>query len=346
MVGERRKAKVTLPDVAKLAGVSVASVSNYLNDYPHMRPTTKQRIQNAIDELGYVVNEQARNLRSGRTGLITLSIPDLNQIYFAELAEEVIKAARTRGYGVIVESTGNDKQRELDSIASMARNMTDGLILSPVKMSNDDVASMEGDFPLVMLGERVFKAPAPHVMMPNEAASRAVTEHLLDAGCRTVAVVGGTLDGSNSSSRSLRTQGYVEAMRHRGLTVDPALVREVGEWTSKNGALAVERMYREGIRPDAIFALNDLLALGVISQLREMRVRVPESVRVVGFDDINEAQYTIPSLTSVNPDRARIAELAVDLILGQVMTGRRASADKYPVPFTLVYRDSSPIMSS
>ena len=158
MVASLRKA--TLHDVAKRAHVSVASVSNYLNDYPYMKPATRERIQQAIDELGYVTNQQARNLRSGRTGLISLSLPDLNQIYFSELAEEMITRAREYGYRIIIESPGNDRQREIESAHAMASNMTDGLILSPTAMRAEDVAELEGDYPLVVLGERIFNAPA------------------------------------------------------------------------------------------------------------------------------------------------------------------------------------------
>lgn len=337
-----RAHKPTLHDVARLAGVSVASVSNFLNDYPFMRPETKSRIEHAIKELGYVTNELARNLRSGRTGLISLSIPDLNQIYFAELAEEVVKAARESGYRIIIESTGNDRAREIDSVRSMARNMTDGLILSPTSMRAEDVVELEGDYPLVVLGERIFNPPAPHVLMDNVGGAKAAVGHLLDAGCRTVAVIGGTMDDAVASSRSLRTKGYMEALAERGRAFDPRLVRECGEWTSAEGAKAVRALYDEGISPDGIFALNDRLALGVISQLREMRVRIPESVRVVGFDDIDEARYTIPPLTTINPHRERIARRSVDLILEQVKAGRRSAPCSIMVEQDLVHRASSP----
>lgn len=334
--------RATLRDVARLAGVSVASVSNYLNDYPYMKAATRDRIAAAVEELGYVTNAQARNLRSGRTGLISLSIPDLKQIYFAELAEEMIKAAREYDYRIIVESTGNSKQREIDSVCSMARRMTDGLILSPTRMRVDDVSALEGDYPLVILGERIFNAPAPHVVIANEEAARSVTNHLLRAGRRQIAVIGGTMDRSVASSRSLRTLGYIKALADHGVEVDTALVRECGEWTSLEGAKTVREMYDEGIRPDGIFALNDLLALGVISQLREMRVRIPETVRVVGFDDIDEARYATPSLTTVDPKRSEVARLAVRLILDQLEAGERFPQRQVGVGFDLVYRASSP----
>lgn len=338
-VGSRR---ATLRDVAKLAGVSVATVSNYLNDYPFMKPATKERIRQAIDELGYTANQQARNLRRGRTGLISLSIPDLNQIYFAELAEEMIKAAREYGYRIIVESTGNNRQHEINSVKAMSRNMTDGLILSPTGMTSVDVAELEGDYPLVLLGERIFNAPAPHIVIANDVGAKIATNHLIDAGCRAIAVVGGTLDEGIPSSRLMRTKGYVKSLADHGMRFDSSMIRECGDWTSAEGARAVREMYARGIRPDGIFALNDLLAMGVISQLREMRVRVPESVRVVGFDNIDEARYTIPSLTSIDPGRTQITELAVRSIIEQVEEGARATRRRIDVGCHLVCRKSSP----
>ena len=257
-VGSRR---ATLRDVAKLAGVSVATVSNYLNDYPFMKPATKERIRQAIDELGYTANQQARNLRRGRTGLISLSIPDLNQIYFAELAEEMIKAAREYGYRIIVESTGNNRQHEINSVKAMSRNMTDGLILSPTGMTSVDVAELEGDYPLVLLGERIFNAPAPHIVIANDVGAKIATNHLIDAGCRAIAVVGGTLDEGIPSSRLMRTKGYVKSLADHGMRFDSSMIRECGDWTSAEGARAVREMYARGIRPDGIFALNDLLAM-------------------------------------------------------------------------------------
>lgn len=334
--------RATLRDVAKLASVSVATVSNYLNDYPFMKPTTKERIRQAIDELGYTANQQARNLRRGRTGLISLSIPDLNQIYFAELAEEMIKAAREYGYRIIVESTGNNRQHEINSVKAMSRNMTDGLILSPTSMTSVDVAELEGDYPLVLLGERIFNAPAPHIVIANDVGAKMATDHLIDAGCRTIAVVGGTLDEGISSSRLMRTKGYVMSLADHGMRLDSSMIRECGDWISAEGARVVREMYVRGIRPDGIFALNDLLAMGVISQLREMRVRVPESVRVVGFDNIDEARYTIPSLTSIDPGRAQIAELAVKSIIEQVEGRARATRRRIDVGCRLVCRKSSP----
>ena len=254
----------------------------------------------------------------------------------------MIKAAREYGYRIIVESTGNNRQHEINSVKAMSRNMTDGLILSPTGMTSVDVAELEGDYPLVLLGERIFNAPAPHIVIANDVGAKIATNHLIDAGCRAIAVVGGTLDEGIPSSRLMRTKGYVKSLADHGMRFDSSMIRECGDWTSAEGARAVREMYARGIRPDGIFALNDLLAMGVISQLREMRVRVPESVRVVGFDNIDEARYTIPSLTSIDPGRTQIAELAVRSIIEQVEEGARATRRRIDVGCHLVCRKSSP----
>ncbi|PJM75698.1 LacI family DNA-binding transcriptional regulator [Bifidobacterium simiarum] len=335
-----------MQDVARLAGVSISSVSNYLADYPYMKPITKQHIQEAIDALGYVTNERARSLRSGRTGLISLSIPSLTQAYFAELAEEIIAAARRRGYGILIESTGFSRDWELASVAAMARRATDGLIMSPLAMEDSDIPRLRGEFPLVLLGERLFDVPAPHVLVHNVEVGRALTEHLIAAGCETIAFLGGVLESNHPSAEVLRTKGYVQALEAAGRPVRPELVRTlVGEATSRAGVELVERMVAEGVKPDGVVCYSDLVAFGVVRQLREMRVRIPDDVRVVSIDNLDEAQYTMPSLTSVELGRRQIAELAVDSILKQVKEGRAPAGELY-ADYEIMYRESSPAVGS
>lgn len=222
-----------MADVAHEAGVSVASVSNFLNKQPYMSEAMAARIAEAIDRLGYKVNSSARNLRSGRTRLLKLVIPDLRQVYFSELAEDILAEARQHGYGVIVESTTNNRARELESIASMGTHSADGLILSPLMMTVDDIAALDGDYPLVLLGERLFGVNAPHVVIRNREGAAAATYHLLDAGCRRIAVVGAVPHPEHDfSSGSIRTHGYREALAARGIPCDDSLLIETQGWGS------------------------------------------------------------------------------------------------------------------
>ena len=181
---------ITLHDVAKAASVSFKTVSNVVNNHPHVRPETRARVQAAIDELGYQPNVSARHLRSGRSGVIGLAVPELSLAYFAQLADEVIQAAEKRGLVVLIEQTGGDRNRELEVLRSPRLQLTDGLLFSPLGLSIDDAPLVDIDTPLVLLGERIFHGPADHVTMRNVEAAEAATEHLLGLGRRRIAVLG------------------------------------------------------------------------------------------------------------------------------------------------------------
>ncbi|MBT1172388.1 LacI family DNA-binding transcriptional regulator [Bifidobacterium sp. MA2] len=354
-----------MADVAREAGVSVASVSNYLNKRPYMSEAMGERIARAIARLGYQVNSSARNLRSGRTKLLKLVIPDLRQMYFADLAEDILAEARRRGYGVIVESTSNSRDHELAAIASMGTRPADGLILSPLMMTRDDMGLLEGAYPLVMLGERLFGMDAPHVLIRNHEGAAAATSHLIESGRRRIAVIGAvrseiaregaasdltaahgrsSTDGTRAetSSGALRTRGYLAALADHGVPLDPELLVETRGWNSVDGFDAIGRMCDSGLGFDAVFALNDTLAWGALRCLRERGVDIPGEVRVVGFDDIDESSYMVPSLTTVDPGRADIARLAVESIVSQIEAGERAGAASIEAPCRLVFRESSP----
>ncbi|KAB7789656.1 LacI family DNA-binding transcriptional regulator [Bifidobacterium leontopitheci] len=338
------KSTVTMVDVAREAGVSVASVSNYLNKRPYMSDQLRRRIAKALEETGYQVNISARNLRSGRTRLLKLAVPNLRQLYFAELAEDVLTEARKRGYGVIVESTTNDRDREIATIRSMGEHAADGLIISPLALGSSDAALLDGDFPMVVLGESMFGARAPHVMISNRVGAYLATQHLIEAGCRRIAVVGGLKepDHAMTTSRAIRTRGYRDALYEAGLPFDPDLVIETEEWTSFDGSAAASTLMDSNLQFDAVFALNDLMAWGVMHGLRDFGLMVPDDVRVVGFDDLDESRVTTPSLTTIDPHRPDIARLAVESIIAQIEAGSRGAGDTLVAPISLVCRESSP----
>ena len=198
---------VTLHDVARAAGVSIKTVSNVINNFEHIRPTTRQKVQLAIDELGYRLNLSARSLRSGRSGVIGLVVPEFSLSYFAELADAVIKAAERHGQVVQIEQTNGDRARELEVLSSPRIQFSDGVLFSPLGMSNDDADALTVPYPLVLLGERIFMEPVDHVTMRNVEAARAATEHLIATGRRRIAVVGAH-EGEIIGSAGLRLRGY------------------------------------------------------------------------------------------------------------------------------------------
>ncbi len=332
----------TLHDVARVAGVSFKTVSNVVNDHPHVAAATRSRVQAAIDELGYRPNRSARSLRSGRTGAIGLAVPELSLAYFAELADEVITVAEHHDLVVLIEQTGGDRRRELEVLQGSRRQMTDGLLFSPLALSNDDAAVLDVDFPLVLLGERIFDGPVDHVTMENVEAARAATEHLLDRGRRRIAVLGAH-EGEVIGTAGLRLAGHRAALEHRGIAFDEELVVDAGPWHRANGAEAMRRLLDRGVPFDAVFALNDELGLGALRVMQERRIRVPEDVAIIGFDDVDEGRYSLPSLSTIDPGRREIARLAVEILVGRIAARESDEAPRREVrsSFRIVEREST-----
>lgn len=306
-----------MSDVALRAGVSIKTVSNVVNGHPQVRPETRERVMAAIARLGYQVNASARNLRRGRTGMVGLALPRLSLPYFAELATSFIAAAEERGLVVIIEQTGAKRERELDALNGSRRSMTDGLIFSPEALRQEDEGLLPDHTPLVLLGERVFSTRLDHVTMRNVQAAQSATEYLLALGHRRIALVGAR-PGEETGAAALRVKGFRNALTSAGVVPDPSLIVPASPWGLATGARAIGALFNSGERPDALFCLNDPLAIGAMHALQLRGLRIPEDVAVVGFDDIEETQYTTPTLTSVHFGRDDIAQAALDLLEARI----------------------------
>lgn len=329
---------VTMSDVARLAGVSKMTVSNVVNNRPGVSDPVRRRVLEAIQQSGYRLNVNARTLKAGRTGVIGLAVPGVDQPYYGMLGSLLIEVAKARGFHVAIEQTGAAAEGEAAAIAQSHKLQLDGLILSAVVLDPRDQGQSWGDFPIVMLGERDFGASIDHVGMANEAGAKAATEHLIAQGCRRIAnITGGSLEGVHVVSR--RHRGYVEGLAAAGLAVDPALVSLSG-MGMESGRQAVYDLDRAGVEFDGVIAITDTVAIGVIRGLTDLGLRVPEDVRVVGFDDIREASYLTPSLSSVSPDHRWMAEKAVDLIAARLEDPTRPPQE-HTAPFELMVRESS-----
>jgi len=303
-----------MQDVARRAGVSAKTVSNVVNGYPYIKPATRERVLAAIADLGYQMNPSARSLRTGRSGIIALALPELRVPYFAELASQVIDAAEARGLTVIIEQHGGRKDLEIEVLTGARRHLTDGLIYSPLALGPGDEELLDVPYPLVLLGERIFHSGIDHVTMQNTAAAKAATEHLLGQGRRRIVAMGPNPQ-QDVGSAPLRLLGYREALAEAGLQVDAALEAPTARsWNHATGARTIGLLVDAGVDFDAVFAFNDSLALGAMHELQVRGYRVPDDVAVVGFDAIDEGRYSNPTLTTIDPGRAEILREAVRLI--------------------------------
>jgi DNA-binding LacI/PurR family transcriptional regulator len=307
---------VSLRDVAARAGVSVRTVSNVANGFAHVAPDTRRRVQGAIDELGYRPNTAARQLRRGRTETISLVVPEIVSPYFAELASLTVRIAEERGWTVHIDQTDGQADRERQMIAGPVGQSVDGVICSPWAVAPEELARL-GAGPLVLLGERAAAGRLDHVAIDNVAASRQATEHLVAVGRRRIAAVGAQPHLHNGTAQ-LRLEGYRAALEGAGLPAPEDRVLPVARLHRPDGAAAMARLLAAAPDVDAVFCFTDELALGALHTLAARGLRVPDDVAVVGFDDIEDGRYSVPSLTTIAPDKAQIARLALDCLADRI----------------------------
>jgi DNA-binding LacI/PurR family transcriptional regulator len=327
-----------LSDVAARAGVSVKTVSNVINDYPHITSHTRAKVQAAIDALDHKPNVSARSLRKGRSDFIALAIPEMASPYFAELGAAISRAAKKRGITVLIDQTEGEAAAEKFILDGMRGQLIDGIIFSPITTAPARIGAADTAKPLLLLGERHAGGNLDHVAVDSVQASFDATTHLISLGRRRIAAIG---VGGGAGTGSVRRKGYRKALKAAGIEHDPALELAGTGYHREDGAASMRDLLALPEPPDAVFCFNDLLALGALRTLADAGLSVPGDVAVVGFDDIEDGRFHSPSLTTISPDKEWLAENAVAVLLDRISGSGDADRRDLTVPYTLQIREST-----
>lgn len=311
---------VTQQHVADRAGVGRRTVSHVITGFPHVSADARERVLRAIDELGYVPNRAAQQLRTGRSGVIALMVPEIGVGYFGELGTLIVEEAATRGLGTVVAQTRGARERELTEFERILALQPDGVIMSPLGLNADDLASIVARVPVALIGEHfVGDGATTGAVLPiaidNAAAASEMVEHLAALGRRRIAFLGTPGDGPRFNA--LRRAGARAALERARL--EPRADVEVRDFTWEEGYRAGVEIARrvDGGEVDAVFCVTDEVAIGVMRALHDAGLRIPDDVAVAGFDDIPEGRFANPRLTTVSPDKAEIARRAIAAVLGE-----------------------------
>jgi DNA-binding LacI/PurR family transcriptional regulator len=256
--------------------------------------------------------------------LIALAIPALDEPYFAEIAGLIVEAADRRGWTVLIDQTGGDRSGQKPVTSGSHSHRIDGSITSPLALTGEGIADLAQQRPVVLLSEDSAHVSADRVAVDSVRAAHEATLHLIELGRQRIAFIGAQAPGG---AGTVRLSGYRSALIEAGRRPDQALIVRASPLRRAEGAAAMARLLTVKEPPDAVFCANDLLALGTIRTLLSSGLRVPEDVAVAGFDDIEDARFTSPSLTTVSPDKREIAEVSVDLLCRRIREG----ADGPPV---------------
>ena len=296
----------------------------------------RAKVQAAIEELGYRPNLTARRLATGKTGMIALAIPEVDQFYFAEMARLIGEEAGRHGYRIIVEQTLNVVEAERAVIRDREEGLVDGVIFQPARIDTLEIARLRLGTPLVLLGESARPVNTDHVMIDNTLAARNGVEVLLQANRRRIAFLG-TVSGDITESTHLRLLGYQEAIIAAGITLDTELVLQCDGFSMDDGVRAITSAIEAGVEFDAVLCRDDLFALAALRGLSQAGRRVPIDVSVLGWDDTAVAQYNTPAISSVSPDKQALVTTALSLLIDR-MQGYDGKGRHKIVPHSIVHR--------
>jgi len=327
---------VTIKEVARRAGVSVATVSRVYNHSHRVREETRVRVRHTAQRLGYSPHGAARSLVTNRTHTIGVLLPDLYGEFFSELIRGIDQTAQARGYHVLLSSARSQVESLEPALRSM-RGRVDGLILMTPDLDAAAAGrSLPAGFPVVLLNGPPSDAACDSFGIANFDGARSMVRHLASLGHRRIAIICGAEQNFDAAER---LRGYRTALVELGLDRDPGLELP-GDFSEAAGHAAARRMLERDLRPSAVFAANDGMAIGALSAFRDAGLRVPDDIAVAGFDDIPMARYVEPALSSVRVDISELGKNATDRLLDALGEPAPRTLQHQTLPTTLVVRRS------
>ncbi len=322
----------TIKDVARRAGVSVATVSRVLNKSDTVTPRTRQRVLDAIREMDYNPNLLGRNLRQSRTNKILVLLPTVSNMFYSRIVSSIEKRASENGYNMMLCVTGSSREKEERYLDLLRTRLVDGVIFLTSEQSAQELDELAQRYPVVQCCEYVQGAQLPTVSIDNYRAARDAVDYLHSLGHERIAFLGVS---QGYGSAQVRRDGYSDAMRDLGLAVPGEYVREDGGYSYQDGIQACRGLMDLQKPPTALFAVSDSLAVGAVNFLLTHGRRVGEGgISVIGFDDTALSRMYLPSITTVSQPRAELGSMATELLLGQISRqDGQGPQDNQPVIF-------------
>lgn len=327
----------TLNDVAKLAGVSTMTVSRVINNSGYIHKNTRERVEQAIAELGYVPNALARSLRFKQTKTLALIISDITNPFFTTLARGVEDAASAQGFSVMFCNTDESRDKEADYLNVVVQKQVDGILLVPAFSSAESVEFLqERGIPFVVLDRRMPGVRVDTVRCDSELGAYRLTRHLLDLSHRRVAAISGPNDVMTAVDR---IAGYRRALAEYGLADSEQVC--YGELTPESGYALAQEMLTSDAPPTAFFAANNFIAIGALRALRDAGLRVPDDISLVSFDDLPDNIVVEPFLTVIRQPAYDIGRCATTLLLDRLTGKADGDPQEIVLPTELIIRQST-----
>lgn len=314
----------TIKDIARRAGVGVATVSRALNRSGYVRPETLSKIERVAEELGYVPNRQARAMVNGSTQTFGILIPDMDNALFMRIVRGINDVAYPLGYSLLVMDSRGNPEWERQIFRTMQELRVDGLVLFATPGTAKLLDSFDHPLPAVVIDRLLPRSEVPQVSVDHYQGAREAVDLLIEECRFPPAMITGP---EHVTSSEPRLQGYRDSFSKAGIPISDERLA-CGGYTYEGGYQAMTSLLRSSRDLDGVFAANDLSALGALRAIRDAGMRCPDHIRVVGFDDIEATRYVHPSLTTIRQPMDEIAQVAVDMLMKQV---RGAEVKEKPI---------------
>ncbi len=330
----------SIRDVARIAEVSVSTVSHVINGTRHVEPATVLRVRQAIEELNYQPNSLARSLRHGKTHTIGLLVPDNSNPFFAEVARIVENEGFNAGYSVILCNSDGSESKEDTYVSVLLAKQVDGLIFAASSNRLKGLPRvLSAKVPAVALDRELSHSPIAQILVDHWHGGYIAGEYLLKLGHRQFAYIAGPHELSPSA---YRLGGFQQALKEADLTIEERAIC-VGDFRFLSGQKAVQELLERGIQFTALFAANDLMAMGAISILHAKGLRVPQDVSVIGFDDIPYAATTMPPLTTIAQPIEALGKLCVQMLIETMQHPEQAPQRMVLLPQLVIRESCAPV---
>lgn len=333
--------KISIKEIAKLANVSIATVSRVINNNGRFSEETRQRVMKVIEENGYVANMAAKSLRMSKSKTVGLIVPNIDNEWFSQLVLEMEKQFFNQNYSVFICNTSQDAQKEVAYFQLLDAKLVDGIIcISGIE--EIPIQAIKRDIPIVCIDRKPKDHTSAYYVESNHySGGYLATEELIKQGCKRIAIVS---RNKTLSVNKQRLEGYKQALRDYDLKIDSKLqiLLDSSSANYEGAKKAVNILIDKNIPFDGIFGTNDWRAYGALTALLENNIRVPEDVKVIGFDDVFISSICNPSLSTIHQDITRLANTATNLLL-DLMEEKEVKTNKrhYIIPVKVIRRDST-----
>ncbi len=326
----------TIRDVAERAGVSIATVSRVLNKQVSVSPTTRVKVEKAIDELNYQPNYLGRNLRRAETKIILVILQNISNPFYSKVVEGIEDLGHKHGYNIMICNTDSESERERSYLDLLVNRLVDGVILMEPEIDSQELAQIGNDFPVVQCCEYKEGTDVPHISIDNVAAGYTAVNHLIKLGHTRIGMISGY---NRLLSAMQREKGYKKALEDAGIEYNQELIK-YGSYGFTGGLRATKELLQMQNAPTAIFAISDITAIGAIRAIKEEGLRIPEDIAVVGFDNTSIASMYDPQVTTISQPRYDLGKISMEMLL-ELIKNETVSTREVYLEHELIIREST-----